>query len=307
MSNKLKMVNGNYVLYIDPKTKKVKRVSSSNILQPKVPETIELKILDYCNLSDVCKWCFQSPEKKGDHATLDRIIYILKKLNKYTEVRLTGGNIFEHPDLKAIIKIANKMDLFISLDLHWQHVVQNASIVESLLKSNSIHKLFVNYDSTGKLDDLKFLDNYPHVYFDVIMGVHKVEDIKKILDFFVGGRVYLHGFKTFGRGAEYRTSVGIDSNIDLWKNKTKDYIDNSNVLLDELAMHQLNFEMASKRKGHKNQVVDKNTSFSMYIDAVTDTYSAEAHDLRKLPLDDGTYDIEKMFKTVRSFTFGNFL
>jgi len=116
----------------------------------KVPIAVEMNILKQCNLC--CKHCsLQDYEQIMSFNEIDRIFKILFD-NKVLELNITGGEVFLHPDIMKIIKLACEKYNFAT------SIVTNATLltdklVKQLEKYNNILMFLVSLEGVGDGND----------------------------------------------------------------------------------------------------------------------------------------------------------
>ena len=91
-----KYTNGNYKVQILSDGTKI-RYTKDNAFKPEFPESIDVKITDYCDMG--CAYCHELSTPKGKHANLDILLEVLKPLLPGTELAIGGGNPLFHPNL----------------------------------------------------------------------------------------------------------------------------------------------------------------------------------------------------------------
>ena len=149
-----------------------------------------------------CPYChnFELVENgEGDFSTEEVLDYLIKRKNVLDGVTITGGEPTLQPDLEEFMKqVKEKTNLQIKLDTNGT----NPQIVEKLLKENLVDYVAMdikndfdnygevigikNYDATKVKESIKIIkENAKEFEFrtTIIKDFHKIENLKKILDF----------------------------------------------------------------------------------------------------------------------------
>jgi len=98
--------NGNYwVLFSSDDGKKMRVTFDGEAPKAEVPESIDLKITDYCEKE--CPWCYEGSSVKGKHAPFERICEFFQKIKgQVPEVAIGGGEPTKHPEFWRILQHA---------------------------------------------------------------------------------------------------------------------------------------------------------------------------------------------------------
>ena len=90
-----KYQNGNYNINIFDDGTKIREYENSLI--PEYPESIDVKITDYCNAN--CQFCHEQSTINGKEGDLNFGLKLLSDLPTGTELAIGGGNPFSHLSL----------------------------------------------------------------------------------------------------------------------------------------------------------------------------------------------------------------
>ena len=143
-----KYQNGNYEVRIYHDGSKI-RLTKAEEFSPLFPESIDLKITNYCDLG--CKMCHEKSSLDGKHALLNHLF--LDTLCAGTELAIGGGNPLAHPDLKAFLIRMKSQGVICNLTVNVIHLFQfhNTESIPSRLQtwtSNHVYLFPVrNYQS----------------------------------------------------------------------------------------------------------------------------------------------------------------
>ena len=89
--------NGDTLVTLYQDGSKIRRFPDEGA-NPLFPESIDLKITDYCDAG--CAWCHEGSTRRGKHADLN--LAFLSTLRAGTEIAIGGGNPLDHPRLERI-------------------------------------------------------------------------------------------------------------------------------------------------------------------------------------------------------------
>lgn len=241
------------------------------------PESIDLKITDYCTVG--CRFCHESSTKNGKHGDKNFIFDLLKQMQPGTEVAIGGGNPLDHPDLYEILIYAKARKLFANLTINSQSI--DVYRLMTYLERKLIHGLGLSIH----LNDV-YLDNnsfyriyskYPdNIVFHYIAGIHRFSDIYEVFNNFKNPKVLILGYKFHGFGKKKQSKV--DYNIeDLCENIQE--LKGKHVSFDNLACSQLNIE-ENFPKEYKHSYMGEDGKFTMYVDAVSQTFAKSSIEYR---------------------------
>jgi hypothetical protein len=216
-------------------------------------------------------------------------VELLAPLNPGTEVAIGGGDPLSHPDFAWFVRQLRAKGLVPSVTVNGKHFERHLPVLKELTSEGSLFGVGFSYHD--KLPDW----DYEHLVVHLIAGVHSPE----VLDVATRSyKVLLLGYKQFGRGKKLfqirRDSV--NQLLAQWYRELFVVAKNHHVSFDNLAIEQLKPQrLFANPKVYDQQYMGEEGQFSMYIDAVTQTYalssySAERHSWSTMP---------QMFATVR--------
>jgi organic radical activating enzyme len=100
-------------------------------LEPKVPELLDIKITDYCDLG--CSFCYQDSTASGQHAdvhTIRRIADNFKLYDGQLEVALGGGEPTSHPEFKKILELFHMNNYIVNFTTKSKTWFEDKDIIE---------------------------------------------------------------------------------------------------------------------------------------------------------------------------------
>ena len=285
--------NGNchIILYRDG----TKVRNCDGVPQPVLPESIDLKITNYCDIG--CPFCHEGSSIKGKHAGMDTIFNIFGQLQPGTEIAMGGGNPLSHPRLTPLLYDAADCDLISNITVRLESVIKDHK--ETAINKYRHNNLIYGVGISGALEyrpmieeSLTLIDNNTTLHF--IVGVDNPQDVLKIAK---EHKVLILGYKQIGRGKEYYPNV--KNKIAEWQYWTPAILarTNSIVSFDNLAIEQLNVRSLVSPSDWDKYYMGGEGEFTMYIDAVDGKYAVSSADER-WPI--GKKTVKEMFNDVRT-------
>lgn len=302
--------------------------------EPYYPESIDLKITDYCD--EGCPFCYEGCTPQGSHGTLAAC---LKDIPEFIELAVGGGNALAHPDYSLLTQMTKYVNTTLHANefsrLFWQselgdgerydfwyelfpemEISRCRALGVSVTSIEDAHKVIEVYKSN--LGYLNHGDSYEpssilgssDFYIDdcgmdlrwgidtvihVINGVVTEEILKPLYD--MNLKLLILGYKNKGRGVQYASNSYLAENQKwLYDNITEVAKHFKTVAFDTLAIEQLDMKRwLSKEQWDRNYMGDDGLH-SMYIDLVSQTYGISSTDSRRWPLTD---NLHEMFMHVR--------
>jgi MoaA/NifB/PqqE/SkfB family radical SAM enzyme len=234
------------------------------------PESIDVKITDYCDMG--CVYCHESSTIKGKHADLTKLLVILDELPKGVELAIGGGNPLAHPDIiDFLIKLKEK-GFIPNLTVNQGHLKTYQDLLVYLLENNLIYGLgisIVNNNFTYIKLLVKLTNN---IVYHVIAGVNNIDVIDKIITEIGESKFLILGYKQFGFGVEHY-NLDVDKNIEHWKKTLRKYIGKCTLSFDNLGIEQLNVREYFTDEGWEQFYMGDDFCYTMYIDAVKQEYA----------------------------------
>jgi len=257
---------------------------------PELPEQVDLKITNFC--AHNCPFCHESSGPNGEHADPQWIADVFEKYQLPMEVAIGGGNPLDHPALIDILNIfkdrligitVKDVDVFnFKYRKLWEKIAQynvavgvSPTTVEhtvkavSTLKNLSIHDIVIHV--INRVHDASF-----------------IHQLNRKIDI-VGSRpVFLVlGYKSFGRGAQYKPP---HSGLTL-----SDLRGIPMLAFDTLALEQIGRDSALIKYVQSPYYTGDEGEYSMYIDAVKKEYAVCSYSDVRYPL----RDLREAFQHIR--------
>ena len=248
------------------------------------PESIDLKITDYCDMG--CSYCHESSTKNGNHANFDTLCMIAKQIHKHTELAIGGGNPLSNPYLADFLYFLKHKEIIANITVNQGHLKIYFSELVCFIEGKYINGLGIsitnnNFDVIKKL--LKLTDN---IVFHVIVGVNKVEIIDKLISLCDKKcKILVLGYKKFGFGIQFHNEE-IDNEIKRWSMYLPKYIGKCILSFDNLAIEQLDVKRLFTDVGWNKFYMGDDFTHSMYIDAVKQEYAQTSRSNKRKSLND---------------------
>lgn len=261
--------NGNTTVTILNDGTKIREYESiSSIL---FPESIDLKITNYCDLG--CSWCHENSTVDGKHCNIENILNLLSEANfpKGIELAIGGGNPLAHPDLIQLLYELKNMGFICNITVNQKHLKKYLGLLINLINSDLIKGLGISINSNN-YKEIKILKQLTdNIVYHLIIGINPLNEINDLIE--LGKpKILLLGYKTFGRGKEF-FNENIAKNINHWKTYLPKYIGKCLLSFDNLAIEQLNLKRLFTEEGWKTFYMGDDFTYTMYIDAVNEEYA----------------------------------
>jgi hypothetical protein len=264
--------NGNtqVVLYEDGS----KERSFEGIAQPEHPESLDVKITNYCDAG--CSYCHEQSTKLGQHGNLKELGDVLSILPAGVEIALGGGNPLAHPELIAFLERLKAQGLVTNITINQKHLKPFKDLILSLISQDLVKGVGISYSSSAYLGDIvPILMASTNVVFHMIMGINSVEDVEELRlfcqDYDRECKVLVLGYKTFGFGINYYLkNKKIEDNKYRWYTQLATFFKRKDLVLsfDNLAIDQLKLRRYFTEEGWKTFYMGDDFVFTMYIDGV---------------------------------------
>lgn len=272
-------VNGNTKVSIFEDGTKIREYDG--VPSPVHPESIDVKITDFCDLG--CPYCHESSTLQGKHGNLERLVSVIGELPPGVELAIGGGNPLSHPDLKPFLSDLKKKGFICNLTVNQGHLLRYQDLISYLLSEDLVKGLGISIIK-GSLKDVEpFLELTDNIVYHVIAGVYRphvldiINHIKKV-------KTLVLGYKTFGRGVAFNSPV-TDVNIKEWGRCIGTYIQKYHLSFDNLAIEQLKLKRLFTDEGWQRFYMGDDGQFTMYIDAVLGNYAKTSRCLERVSFD----------------------
>lgn len=286
--------NGNTIVTIFVDGTKTRQFDSTPV--PVFPESIDLKITNYCNMYNICKFCHEGSDVYGTHANLNKYEFLLNQLPDGAELAIGGGNPLSHPDLFDFLEKAKDNNIICNLTVNENHIKQYKKQLTTMITRQLIKGLGISVTQKRSNEVEHFCSITDNVVFHVIMGVHDIEILDYLSTF--GYKVLILGYKKVRKGNTYYIDHEklVDENIYQWYIGIPRYFDKLILSFDNLAISQLELKRWFMDESWNEFYMGDDGQFTMYIDAVKNKFCKSS---TSFPRYDITDNIVEMFNKVR--------
>ena len=249
-------------------------LSEIDMMEPEFPESIDLKITNYCE--NGCKYCYANSSKSGQHAKVYEVLDVIRDMKPYTEVALGGGNVLDYPYLVDVLHEAKDRNVIVNITVKDTDYIKYFDMINEMVDRKLIKAIGVSPTTLKSLKELEDMIDYRHdIVVHLVLGLWSVEDIKKIFEMTKFDKFLFLGYKiTPGNGEAYY--IAYKSQIQ--KNMTEfgEYFRNNyiseykQVAFDNLAIDQLSLDVENF---YKELYQGEDGKFSFYIDLVEQEYA----------------------------------
>ena len=264
------------------------RFTLDDEFHPVFPESIDLKITDYCDAS--CPMCHENSSVNGIHANLTAPF--LSALHEGTELALGGGNPLSHPELEPFLTRLKEQGIVANLTINERHLLSHKALVQSLLDRNLIYGLGVSI-CLYQEETFSFLANYPNAVCHFVLGITDMADLCRVPQ---GLKALFLGYKRFGRGASYYSDA-VEARIKDVRDNFKKLLPHfSHIAFDNLALTQLEVQKHLPKHIYDRFFMGEDGRFTMYVDLVKSEYAISSTSKERYPLKE---DIITMFASLQ--------
>lgn len=289
--------NGNYtvVVYTDG-TKE--RWSKDDDLRPQFPETMDVKITNYCAAG--CAWCHEkSTTNENSYPDLSATFDLISQLPAGCEIAVGGGDPLTHPDLHDFCRGLTDKGIIMNLTVNELNIKdRNFAVLSERLVDAGFKGVGLSYHNGRFLPECV---NENHV-IHLIIGLHSPQLVQRLSELGYK-KILLLGYKTFGRGIEFvydKNQLIVNNNIESWKQYFNDPTSNLHGVqfsFDNLAVEQINPKTFMAPKDYDKHYLGEDGLFSMYLDGNLNQFArCSFSPLKK----DYWTDIREMFQYIRS-------
>jgi hypothetical protein len=267
--------NGNtHVTILNDGTKIRSYERTPNIL---FPETIDIKITNYCDMG--CKYCHEQSTKEGIHGDLSLLLYQLKDLPPGVEIAIGGGNPLSHPDLLFFLEKIKKQGLIANLTVNQGHLKSYLRSISYYIEEDLIKGLGISVTNNNFTYIKSLLELSENIVYHLIAGVSKVSVVEDLITL-SNCKILILGYKKFGFGIDYYND-SIRQNLVEWYKALSNLRGKCVISFDNLAIQQLKVERLFTIEGWEKFYMGDDFTFSMYIDAVEKKYAPTSRSLER--------------------------
>lgn len=248
--------------------------------RPDYPESVDIKITDYCDAG--CAFCHEDSTVRGKHADHDFLLDYVLKYPRGTELAIGGGNPLAYPKIVNLLMHCKDAGLIANMTINEVHVDRYRDLIEAMVGDGFIKG--VGISGVKRHDWLyELTDNVVH---HVITGVHDIDLVKDL------PKVLVLGYKMFRRGEGYFDKHGpvVDRRKREWFNRVNELFGRTKVSFDNLAIDQLRLRRFFSDAEWEKFFMGADGTHTCYIDMVNQCYAVSStSDMRYSltnPLDD---------------------
>lgn len=278
--------NGNCRVTLHPDGTKVREWEG--IADPERPESVDLKITDYCDAG--CPWCHERSTVRGDHADTDDVCRIVAGMIPGSEIAIGGGNPLDHPELLEILTYARTKGCVPNLTVNARHLDSHHEALERARPL--IGGLGISYSRS--LDDMIVAVADDNTVVHLIAGVDSPATVTNLAG--EGVRKFLIlGYKDFGRGARFRPEK---HGLARWRYFLPSLLSDERLTIsfDNLGLEQLQVRELVGEQVWAEHFMGEDGQFTMYVDAVRWEFAVSSTSPRR-PIEGRS--IAEMFAAVR--------
>lgn len=179
--------NNDYKVFLLNDGTKIRKGNSFNAI---FPESIDLKITNYCDLA--CPFCHEQSTKRGKHGDAETILSRLKGLPKGIELAIGGGNPLDFPNLSEFLSKLKDLGFIVNMTINSQHLSMDrySEIAEKVMPL--IYGLGISGTTKNPYEIKETAVNH------FIIGEQSVSELVSLSGRYK--KVLLLGYKTYGRG-----------------------------------------------------------------------------------------------------------
>ncbi len=287
-----KYQNGNYTVRIFDDGTKI-RETKAEVFIPIFPESIDLKITNYCDMG--CLHCYEDSTPNGQHANLDAnlVIRLIDSIHPYTEIAIGGGNPLSHPQLIPFLTKLESKNIIANITVNQNHFMTNQALIRYLISNDLIKGLGV---SLVKVTDefINLVKQYSNVVIHIINGVISLDELRKLYN--KNLKILILGYKEIGRGRTYYSSDVENNKKQFYQNITEIIKGFRIISFDNLAIKQLGIKRILTEKDWNEFYMGDDGQFTMYIDLTKGEFAANSISGQRYKMLDNIID---MFNIVR--------
>lgn len=274
------------------------RYTEDDEFRPDFAENCDVKITDRCDGG--CQFCYEGCTPLGKHGDILNDTFI-NSLHPYTELALNGNDL-SHPYLIAFLSKLKEKKVIANLTVNQIHFERFYYFIKELLDKKLIWGLGISLrEPTDAFINL--VKEIPNAVIHTINGILTGIDLNRLANHDL--KILILGYKTTGRGLEYRSNNMSDLTIN------SEYLygmlpiitkENwfKNISFDNLAIRQLNIKRLMTEEEWNNFYMGDDGTFTFYIDLVNQTFSKNSviAKVKSIPINGMTVD--EMFKVVKT-------
>ena len=255
--------NGNTIVEIKENGTKIRYTPDNVLANPERPESIDLKVCNRCDVG--CPQCHECSVPNGALGDLSNPLF--NSLLPFTELAIGGGDPMTHPELENFLKKMQIKAVICNITVHWTSFLRNYEKLLEWSERKMIHGIGVSINEVVPCEVIDKLKLFKHAVVHSILGVAGEACFRQTMN--ENLNILLLGYKTFGRGALYKT--GNDKTIlenMAWINKNLSQFPSlyKTVAFDNLAIDQTDLKLKLNKDVYSKFYMGEDGTFTMYID-----------------------------------------
>lgn len=269
--------------------------------KPCFPESMDVKITNYCDMSHICVYCHEMSTRQGKHGNLNKFLEKINDLPPGVEVAIGGGNPLAHPEIEYFLQKLYEKGIIANLTVNELHIKKYANYIKYLHNNNLIKGIGISYRLGKVYECEKLLEFNDNIVWHIIMGVNNINDFKKIYQNSLSKKVLLLGYKTFGFGENYLEKFPnkVHNNINEWKQMLPSYFnDTVSISFDNLGVEQFNLKNMLSEDDWDKSYMGNDGEFTMYFDCVDNYFSMTSTSSITYNVD-SVYNVSEAFDIIR--------
>ena len=289
--------NGNTIVEIRDDGTKIRFVPDNIPAQPVYPESIDMKITNYCDMG--CPMCHERSSVDGKHGNLSN--KLIESLHPYTEIAIGGGNPLSHPALPEFLTYLKKRKIIANITVHWKEFLKNVNLLHNWTNEGMIHGLGISIDEIVPEEVIEKIKEFPYAVIHTIVGIANKSIIEQFVDKDLN--ILLLGYKFFGRGIDYKFNhdLRVSERVIWMKENLKDYLKRFRaVSFDNLAIEQVKLKELLDPYTYTQMYMGGDGTFTMYVDLVENKYAVSSTSIDRYDIDSN--NIDDLFANVRSIS-----
>lgn len=289
-----KYKNGNYDVTILSDGTKI-RYNDLDFFEPEKPESMDLKITNWCNMG--CPMCHENSTPDGKHGNIMNMPFI-DTLLPYTEIAIGGGDPISHPHLVPFLEKLKSRNLIPNMTVNQISFMDNIDFIQELVDKKLIYGLGISLVDVND-EFIEAVGKFPNAVLHIINGIVTVKELSVLAH--KNLKILILGYKEFRRGKTLYKSQNLE--IERLKAELYDALPTiveygwfDVVSFDNLAIKQLDPKRLMNHDEWERFYMGDDGSFTMYVDAVNREFAKSSTSTERWNLED---DIKDMFNRVR--------
>ena len=256
------------------------------------PESIDVKITDYCNAG--CSFCHEQSTMAGKHGDLNVLLHHLLTLTAGVEIAIGGGNPLAHPDLVSFLEKIKSHGIIANITVNEKHLLPYQNLLIKLASEKLINGIGISYATSNRLKYVSpIMSVTDNIVFHMIMGINDVNDILVINNFCKENnkkcKILVLGYKQYGFGLNYYLkNKSIEDNKYQWFIHLARFFKKENIVLsfDNLAIKQMELKRFFTDEAWNNFFMGNEGQYTCFIDGVKQEFAISSTNSNRISFKD---------------------